>query len=140
MCHHYQERIISVLETTLHYSCFLLYAHDLYVHPENRDDITTPDDLIKQVDKLDTIYGNIIASKEAAIDSEGIRLLSAIGREQVETTHGELIQFDTATYAEKLVTHMGGRRGDGGTANLDWEKLGDRAMRCFRKAPAVNFL
>lgn len=50
---------------------------------ENRDDITIPDELIKRVDSLDTIYQNIIASREAAIDSEGIRLLSSIGREQV---------------------------------------------------------
>ena len=51
---------------------------------ENRDDITIPDELIKRVNSLDTIYQNIVASKEAAIDSEGIRLLSSIGREQVE--------------------------------------------------------
>ena len=56
----------------------------------------------------------------------------------METTHGELIQFDTASYAEKLVTFMGGRRGD--AAHLDWEKLGDRAARAFRKPPAVSFL
>ena len=109
---------------------------------ENRDDITIPDELIRRVESLDTIYENVVASKEAAIDSEGIRLLSSIGREQVETTHGELIQFDTVSYAEKLVTFMGGRRGDFGASHprLDWEKLGERAMRAFKRAPAVTFL
>ena len=107
----------------------------------NRDDITIPDELIKRVKSLDTIYAKVVASKEAAIDSEGIRLLSSIGREQVETTHGELIQFDTASYAEKLVTFMGGRRGaDADSVHLDWVKLGERAMKAFRKPPTVNFL
>lgn len=106
----------------------------------NRDDITIPDELIKRVASLDTIFENVVASKEAAIDSEGIRLLSSIGREQVETTHGELIQFDTVSYAEKLVTFMGGRRGDSDCARLNWEKLGERAMKVFRKPPTVSFL
>jgi hypothetical protein len=62
---------------TLHTPNFLFYFTG------NRDDITIPDELIKRVNSLDTIYQNIVASKEAAIDSEGIRLLSSIGREQV---------------------------------------------------------
>ena len=106
----------------------------------NRDEITIPDELIKRVKSLDSIYAKVVASKEAAIDSEGIRLLSSIGREQVETTHGELIQFDTASYAEKLVTFMGGRRGDADNPHLDWVKLGERAMKAFRKPPTVSFL
>ena len=95
---------------------------------------------IKRIHSLDNIYADIVASKEAAIDSKAIRLLSSIGREQVETTHGELIQFDTTSYAEKLVTFMGGRRGRGENARLDWGKLGERAMKAFRKPPTVSFL
>ena len=92
-------------------------------------------------ENLDDIYEKVVASKEAAIDSEGIRLLSSIGREQVETTHGELIQFDTVSYAEKLVTFMGGRRGDlSSHPCLNWEKLGERAAKAFRRAPVVSFL
>ena len=114
--------------------------HRTHTFAEHRDDITIPDELIKRVHSLDNIYADIVASKEAAIDSEAIRLLSSIGREQVETTHGELIQFDTTSYAEKLVTFMGGRRGGGENARLDWEKLGERAMKAFRKPPTVSFL
>jgi len=86
-----------------------------------------------------------VATKEAAIDSEGFRLLSAIGREQVEAAHGNLIQFDNITFMEKLVTHMGGRRGGQSSAdpadlNLDWEMLGDQASVAFRRAPPTNFV
>ena len=83
---------------------------------------------------------NVVAPREAAIDAEGFRLLSSIGREQVEATHGDLIQFDASNYAEQLVTFMGGRRGAGGVGDLNWTKLGDRAVKMFRTAPTTNFL
>ena len=93
---------------------------------------------------LDTLRNKVVAPKEAAIDSEGFRLLSAIGREQVEATHGSLIQFDTSTYAEKLITYMGGRRGAAGGKEgigpLNWVQLGDRAAQAFNKPPSNNFL
>ena len=112
---------------------------------ENREDITLPDELIKQVNKLDKyLHNDIVATKEAAIDSEGFRLLSAIGREQVESAHGNLIQFDNITFMEKLVTYMGGRRGHGsasrGDVTLDWSKLGDRASLVFNRPPPTNFV
>lgn len=100
--------------------------------------MTLPDQLIKHVDALDILMKDVVAPREAAIDSEGFRLLSAIGREQVEATHGQLIQFDAANYAEQLVTFMGGRRGAEG--HLDWTKLGDRAAKMFHMAPTINFL
>ena len=109
---------------------------------ENRDDISLPLELIKHVDSLNNLYSKVVASKEAAIDSEGFRLLSAIGREQVEATQGSLIQFDTTTYAEKLVTYMGGRHGTTGgeVGHINWATLGDKAATVFRKPPVTNFL
>ena len=105
--------------------------------PENREDITLPEKLMKQVKCLDKLMTNVVASKEAAIDAEGFRLLSTIGREQVEATHGNLIQFDSSTYAEKLITFMGGRRG---TKELQWEDLGEKVANVFNKPPPPNFL
>lgn len=70
----------------------------------NRDEITLPDELLKRVDGLNELYKNVIAPREACIDSEGIRVLSAIGREQVESTQGEVVQFDSSVFAEKLVS------------------------------------
>lgn len=105
---------------------------------ERREEITLPDELIKQVNCLDNLKKNVVASREAVIDSEGFRVLSAIGREQVESVQGELVRFDPVVYAEKLVTYMGGRRGE--SDNLDWSKLGRRSMRVFRKVPTPTFL
>ena len=104
-----------------------------------------PEELLKHVCSLDELLNNVVATKEAAIDAEGFRLLSAIGREQVEQTHGSLVQFESTTYAEKLVTYMGGGRGlvsgEGrGARRLNWDKLGDRAASAFRSHPKTNFL
>jgi hypothetical protein len=113
--------------------------------PENREDIVLAEDLLKHVCKLDHLMGSVVATKEAAIDAEGFRLLSAIGREQVEQTHGALIQFEASTYAEKLITFMGGRRGlssggERGGDRLHWDKVGDRAAVAFSRPPTTNFL
>lgn len=110
---------------------------------KRRDEITLPDELIRNTHKLNQMLDRVVATREASIDSEGFRLLSAIGREQVESTHGELIRFDTIVYAEKLVTFMGGRTGgleQSDHSHLDWARLGERALRVFKKAPTPDFL
>ena len=105
--------------------------------------------MIKHVEKLnELLHPDLHASKEAAIDSEAFRLLSSIGRECVEATQGSIVQFDSATYMEKLVTFMGGRRMDGAggrdknlSSCLDWGKLGGRAAVIFHKRPPpTNFV
>lgn len=108
----------------------------------NRDDMTIPTDLVKSVKGLDNLFKKVVAPKEAAIDAEGFRLLSSIGREQVESAHGSLVEFDSASYAEKLITHMGGRHGSSGVqlGNLKWAQLGDQAAIAFHKPPTTNFL
>lgn len=115
-----------------------------HVLTENREDMKLPDQLLKDVRSLDKLMDNVVATKEAAIDAEGFRLLSAIGREQVEQTHGSLVQFEASTYAEKLVAYMGGRRGVSagkeGIGRLNWVQLGDRAARAFNRPPVTNFL
>lgn len=118
-----------------------IFSENSSLWTETRDEIALPEALTSHVDKLDSLYKDVVASKEAAIDSEGFCLLSAIGREQVEATHGSLIQFQTVTYAEKLVTYMGGRRGGAEQLrSLNWSKLGERAAVIFNRPPQVNFL
>ncbi len=111
---------------------------------ENREDITLPDQLLKHLRDLDKLNRNVVACKEAALDSECFRLISDVGRQQAEATHGSLLQFDTDTYAEKLVTFMGGRRGairgQEGIGQLDWAKLGERAGEAFHRPPSISFM
>ena len=80
-------------------------AH-IHALTERRDEITLPDELVKKMKECNDLYKDVVASREAVIDSEELRLLSEIGREQVESTHGELISFHTEEYAEKLVSNL----------------------------------
>ena len=131
-----QRKIIEDVHSKLYWelwSCFTFLT-------EEREDITLPDQLLKHVKNLDKLLTDVVAPKEAAVDSEGFRLISAIGREQVEATHGSLVQFDTTTYAEKLVTYMGGRRGAEESRSLNWTRLGSRIAKTFRRPPAINFM
>lgn len=60
---------------------------------------------------MNEVFKDMVASREVAIDSEGFKLLSAIGREQVESKTGDLV-FDPQLFTEKLVcVWVGGRFG-----------------------------
>ena len=45
----------------------------------------------------------MVLTREAALDSASYRNLSTIGRAQVMASQGELVQFDTGEYIERLV-------------------------------------
>lgn len=53
---------------------------------------------------MNNVYMDVVTPREAAIDAEGFQLLSSIGKEQVESSVGELV-FDPVVFAEKLVSH-----------------------------------
>lgn len=110
--------------------------------PERREEITIPEELLKQLKKSDKLFPGIVSSREAALDSENIRVISEIAREQVETTTAEVINFDSVAFAEKLVTRMGGRRAgeQSNLTRLDWMGLGMSARRAFKTAPSPSFL
>ena len=65
--------------------------------------MSVPDDLVKNVKKLNSVFKDVVSTREAAIDAEGFQLLSAIGKELAETSAGELV-FDPNVFAEKLVS------------------------------------
>ena len=62
---------------------------------------------------MNEVFLDMVAPREAAIDSEGFQLLSAIGREQVESKTGDLV-FDPHLFTEKLVGGEGGMREEEG--------------------------
>ena len=52
----------------------------------------------------DSTHFVVVASREAAIDSEHIKLLSEIARGRAQSSRGELVEFDSVVYCEKLVS------------------------------------
>ncbi len=64
--------------------------------PENREDITIPEKLTEKLDNMNTLFSDVVAPKEAALDAEGFLLLSSIGREQVCTcSHSFPLFYDS---------------------------------------------
>lgn len=72
-------------------------------HSEHREEITLPDELVRRVKKMNDVFKDVVSTREAAIDAEGFHLMSCIGKEQVESSVGELV-FDPIVFAEKLVS------------------------------------
>lgn len=106
----------------------------------NRDDITIPEELLKRLKKGDSLYEQVVSTREAVLDSENFKTLSEIACHQSENARGELIKFDPILFREKLITYMGGRSRDTlSLQNLDWHVLGERALKAFKSTPCVNF-
>ena len=72
---------------------------------EHREEITLPDELIRRVKKINSVFEGVVSTREAALDAEGFQLLSTIGREQAESSSGELV-FDPVIFTEKLVRSL----------------------------------
>ena len=72
---------------------------------EHREEITKPQDLLPRVKDMNSVFEGVVSTREAAIDAEGFKLLSSIGKEQAEASAGELV-FDPLIFAEKLVSYF----------------------------------
>ena len=72
---------------------------------EHREEITKPQDLLPRVKDMNSVFEGVVSTREAAIDAEGFKLLSSIGKEQAEASAGELV-FDPLIFAEKLVSYQ----------------------------------
>lgn len=73
----------------------------------HRDEITLARELVRRVKNADELFKKVVAPREAVIDSEHLKLLSEIAREQAQSARGELVTFDTVEYSEKLVSVRG---------------------------------
>ena len=62
-----------------------------------------PDDLVRHIHRINSVFERVVSTREAAIDAEGFLLLSSIGKEQAESSAGELV-FDPVIFSEKLVS------------------------------------
>ena len=59
---------------------------------------------MRRVKNADKLYSKVVAPREAAIDSEHLKILSEIARERAQSMRGELVTFDPVEYTEKLVS------------------------------------
>ncbi|XP_033633644.1 non-structural maintenance of chromosomes element 4 homolog A-like isoform X1 [Asterias rubens] len=119
---------------------------------KNREELISPDsnglsETLRRADNLFTQVAKIKCSREAALDSGLMLLVSSLGKERAQKLHTDFNTFEPTEFAEKLITFMSDRRirNDQGDRNAPfpkegWSKLGQTAKSCFRRAPAFHFI
>uniref|UniRef100_A0A8C7JAL4 Non-structural maintenance of chromosomes element 4 n=1 Tax=Oncorhynchus kisutch TaxID=8019 RepID=A0A8C7JAL4_ONCKI len=91
-------------------------------------------------------------AREAALDAQLLVLATDLGKEKASQLHAEGSAFDPAAFAEHLLSFMGLNRleeededveggASGGYLPQDaWQRVANRAQRCFRTAPSFHYM
>ncbi|NXO38645.1 NSE4A protein, partial [Locustella ochotensis] len=107
--------------------------------------------LTEALEEANALFDGVSRAREAALDAQFLVLASNIGKEKANELHSEMSAFDSTAYAEDLLTFMGINRteetdGDseddsGGFLPRDaWKKVGEEALKYFRRAPVFHFM
>ncbi|KAI0062919.1 hypothetical protein BV25DRAFT_1870107 [Artomyces pyxidatus] len=116
----------------------------------NASDFTTQQ-LLEKVHLADTLFDQVSAPQEATLDSAFLLTASNMGAAKARAMKAGGSAFDVDDFISKLVTYMGGRRGEhleegsdagdeDGDIGLDWEKIGRKAMAKSRRVPTMDFM
>ncbi|KAI0051808.1 hypothetical protein FA95DRAFT_138999 [Auriscalpium vulgare] len=113
----------------------------------------TTQQLLEKVHVADSLFGQVSAPQEATLDSAFLVTASNMGAAKARAMKAGGGAFDVDDFISKLITFMGGRRGepvdvvadsdvedDGGDTPLDWEKIGRKALAKSRRVPAMDFM
>lgn len=120
---------------------------------QKRDEYVQPDsDGLHQVlGEGNALFKKVRRTREAALDAQFLVLVSNLGFEQAQHLQTGIVTFEPRTFAEKLITFMGGRCVEDETdeegnpqdvrlESLDWKKIGKIAANSFRRTAAVEFM
>ncbi|CDR00722.1 unnamed protein product, partial [Oncorhynchus mykiss] len=123
--------------------------------PENREDMLSPTnnkltDVLEEANKL---FAEVRQAREAALDAQLLVLATDLGKEKASQLHAEGSAFDPSAFAEHLLSFMGlnrlededeeeeGGGASGGYLPQDsWQRVANRAQRCFRTAPSFHYM
>ncbi|NXA10773.1 NSE4A protein, partial [Sapayoa aenigma] len=118
---------------------------------ENREEMlnSKSNKLTETLEEANKLFDEVSRPREAALDAQFLVLASNLGKEKASELHSEMTAFDTATFAEDLLTFMGINRTEiedsdsepGGFLPGDaWQKVGEEALKCFRRAPTFHYM
>ncbi|XP_060130777.1 non-structural maintenance of chromosomes element 4 homolog A [Zootoca vivipara] len=112
---------------------------------------TRNDKLTEALEDANKLFSGVSRAREAALDAQFLVLASNLGKEKASQLNSELSVFDPSEYAEDLLTFMGLNRLEGENSNSEdeqtdggflpsdaWLKLGQEAMKYFRRAPVFH--
>ncbi|XP_033005396.1 non-structural maintenance of chromosomes element 4 homolog A [Lacerta agilis] len=112
---------------------------------------TRNDKLTEALEDANKLFTGVSWAREAALDAQFLVLASNLGKEKASQLHSDMSVFDPSEFAEDLLSFMGLNRlerensdseeeqTDGGFLPSDaWIKLGQEAMKYFRRAPVFH--
>ncbi|XP_046850901.1 EP300-interacting inhibitor of differentiation 3-like [Xenia sp. Carnegie-2017] len=129
------------------------YRQLIHNTEQKRHELVQPEcnALHKTLGEGDELFQNVSHTREAALDSQLLVLLSNLGTEQAQHLQTGVVTFEPRMFAEKLITFMGGRCAghetdeegnlqDVNLDNLDWNKLGNIAAKSFHRTTGLEFM
>lgn len=111
----------------------------------------TAQELVDKVQRADSLFYRVAAPQEATLDSAFLVMASNMGATKARAMKSGSGAFDMDDFISKLITFMGGRRGDqlsdesemdddDAGHRLDWEKIGRKALAKSRRVPTIDFM
>ncbi|NWR93263.1 NSE4A protein, partial [Furnarius figulus] len=118
---------------------------------ENREEMLSSKSnrLTEALEEANKLFDGVCRAREAVLDAQFLVLASNLGKEKANELHSEMTAFDSATFAEDLLTTMGINRTEieengsepGGFLPSDaWDKVGEEALKHFRRAPTFHYM
>lgn len=111
-----------------------------------RDELIKPgcEGLQQHLEESEENFKKVKETREAAIDSSIVALISQLAKQQVQALHTDFCVFEPVEYAEKIITLIG--RGELPDTQRDrvriskngWIKLGIASQPFFRRSPALH--
>ncbi|KAH9002069.1 Nse4 C-terminal-domain-containing protein [Lactarius hatsudake] len=130
-------------------------------HQINANEYTTQE-LLEKVQLADSLFDQVSAPQEATLDSAFLVTASNMHAAKARAMKAGAGAFDVDDFVSKLITFMGGRRGEAGPKDrasggtdedeeeeeeydgddepLDWEKIGRKALAKSRRVPVMDFM
>ncbi|KAG5635504.1 hypothetical protein H0H81_011023 [Sphagnurus paluster] len=112
----------------------------------------TAEELMKQVQQADLLFGKVKGPQEATLDSHFLLMASSMGAQKARAMKSGSGAFDIDEFVAKLVSFMGGRKAvqnQGGNDSepeenpsrpLEWAKIGRKALAKSRRVPVTSFM
>ncbi|KAM9726831.1 non-structural maintenance of chromosomes element 4 homolog A isoform 1-T5 [Menidia menidia] len=120
---------------------------------QNREDMLSPSNnrLTEVLEEANKLFKDVRQAREAALDAQLLVVATDLGKEKASQLFSEGSAFDSATFAEHLLSFMGlnrledeedeQNRGSGGYLPRDaWHRLARRVQCCFKTAPSFHYM
>lgn len=112
---------------------------------EKRPELINPesDDLSKILDEAEERFQRVQTTREAAIDSHLLAMISDYGRQKAQALNLEFVKFQPLEFAEKVKTFVSQKLGTqdrGPLSSAGWVELGKLSQSFLKKSPALHFM